>query len=216
MMKGHIILIKICTLSLIQSELLAFETTKAIIRIDNSPYTARNKHFFPVKNTNPSPKMHFLSLKQTEEEENSMTIARHLTCPSCQAVAFQLHKAFSLAHKYRKEVLSELKLLTIAGMYYHFYNVFEHVRFLHLKSKYLCCILIILDSICTKGTFDQYKLAYHPKSSTSVLAGPGLIPPIPPNPAPASQKIIFVESKRLSQLLMQHCHTLFEMPDDYR
>ena len=72
--------------------------------------------------------MHYLSFKQTDEEENSMTIARHLTCPSCQAVAFQLHKAFSFAHKYRKEVLSELKILTIVGMYYHFYNVFEYVR----------------------------------------------------------------------------------------
>ena len=126
-------------LSLIQSELLAFEMTKEIIRLDNSPYTSWNKHFLPVKNDNPSPKMHSLSFKQTEEEENSMTIARHLTCPSCQAVAFQLHKAFSFAHKYRTEVLSELKILTIAGKYYHFYNVFEYVlrlkRCLHLTSK---------------------------------------------------------------------------------
>ena len=141
MMKGHIILIKICTLSLIQSELLAFEMTKEIILIDNSPNTSWNKHFLPMKIDNPSPKMHYLSFKQTDEEENSMTIARHLTCPSCQAVAFQLHKAFSFAHKYRKEVLSELKILTIVGMYYHFYNVFEYVlrlkRFLHLTSKYL-------------------------------------------------------------------------------
>ena len=140
MMKGHIILIKICTLSLIQSEHLAFEVTKEIIRIDSSPNTSWNKHFLPMKIDNPSPKMHSLSLKQTEEEENSMTIARHLTCPSCQAVAFQLHKAFSFAHKYRKEVLSELKILTIAGKYYHFYNVFEYVRnlisfYLHSKSK---------------------------------------------------------------------------------
>ena len=115
-------------LSLIQSDLLAFEMTKEIIRIDNSPYTSSNKHFLPVKNDNHSPKMHSLSFKQTEEEENSMTISRHLTCPSCQAVAFQLHKAFSFAHKYRTEVLSELKILTIAGTYYHFYSVFEYVK----------------------------------------------------------------------------------------
>ena len=109
-----------------QSELLAFEMTKEIIRIDDNPYTSWNKHFMPMKIDNPSQKMHSLSFKQTEEEENSMTIARHLTCPSCQAVAFQLHKDFSFAHKYRQEVLSELKILTITGMYYHFYNVFEH------------------------------------------------------------------------------------------
>ena len=126
MMKGDIMLIKICTLSLIQSELLAFEMTKEIIRIDDSSYTSWNKHFLPMKIDNPSQKMYSLSFKQTEEEENSMTIARHLTCPSCQAVAFQLHKDFSFAHKYRQEVLSELKILTITGMYYHFYNVFEH------------------------------------------------------------------------------------------
>ena len=111
---------------MIQSELLATAMTKEIIRVDNRPYTSRNKHFLPVTNDNPSVEITSLSLKQTEEEENSMTIARHLTCPSCQAVAFQLHKSFSLAHKDRKELLSELELLTIAGMDHHIYNLCKY------------------------------------------------------------------------------------------
>ena len=51
----------------------------------------------------------------SEEEENSIFICDYLVCASCQAVAFQFHTAFSLAHRYNNKKLTDSELLDIAG-----------------------------------------------------------------------------------------------------
>ena len=53
--------------------------------------------------------------KMSEEDENSVLVADHLTCTSCEAVAFQLHRSFTLAHKYKHKALTESELLEITG-----------------------------------------------------------------------------------------------------
>ena len=56
-----------------------------------------------------------ISPKMSDEEENSVFVGDHLTCPSCEAVSFQLHRAFSLAHLYKNTVLTESELLELTG-----------------------------------------------------------------------------------------------------
>ena len=68
-----------------------------------------NDRLINVKKNFPLPKL-------SEEEENSMFVADHLTCPSCQAVVFQFHIAFSLAHKYNNKRLTDSEMLEITGV----------------------------------------------------------------------------------------------------
>ena len=57
--------------------------------------------------------------KLSAEEENSIFLAKHLICPGCHAIAFQFHKAFTIAHRYQnKRLLTEPELVDIVGMYY--------------------------------------------------------------------------------------------------
>ena len=73
----------------------------------NKKYVMSNRIIEANKNL-PLPKL-------SEEEENSMYVADHLTCPSCQAIVFQLHIAFALAHKYNNKRMTDAELLDITG-----------------------------------------------------------------------------------------------------
>ena len=86
----------------------SISSTRSEIKIKDSPYRAHvlSKRLIETKDNLSLPKF-------SEEEENSMFPADHLTCPSCQAIAFQFHIAFSAAHKYNNERLTDSELLDV-------------------------------------------------------------------------------------------------------